>query len=127
MDWDFLDLMLERFSFCDKWRTWITSASTSILVNGRPTKEFRLERGLRQGEPLSHFLYLLVAESLSIMISRATGMGHFEAAEVGRHKIKIPHLQYADDIIFMGIMNKANAGIMKKNLEKFRTSVWAQG
>lgn len=97
----------------------MSSASASILVNGSPTEEFRLERGLRQGDSLSPFLYLLVAEGPSIMISKATEMGIYEAAEVRSDKIKISHLQYADDTIFVGSASASNAGIMKLILRNF--------
>lgn len=51
--------MMWRLGFCDKWVGWIKvcveSASVSVLVNGSPTEEFRMGRGLRQGDPLAHF------------------------------------------------------------------------
>lgn len=80
-------MMLERFNFCRKWRSWIkecgSTASASILVNKSPTKKFRLEQGSRQRDPLSPFLYLLVAEDLSILISKASERGLYEPAEIG--------------------------------------------
>lgn len=52
--WDFLNEMMIKFNFSPKWRGWImecvTTASASVLVNGSPTAEFKLERGLRQGD-----------------------------------------------------------------------------
>lgn len=52
VDWDFIDEMMHHMNFGAKWRMWmwecLSSASTSILVNGSPTEEFRLQRGLRQ-------------------------------------------------------------------------------
>lgn len=71
----FLDYMMERLGFCVKWRNWIStclkSASASVLVNGSPTEEFTVTRGLRQGDPLSPFLYLIVAQGLSGTVSKA--------------------------------------------------------
>lgn len=66
VNWSFLRYILHRMGFGDLWISWImecvSSASTSILVNGSPTKEFRLKQGLRQGDPLSLFLFNMVVE-----------------------------------------------------------------
>ncbi|GJZ04896.1 RNA-directed DNA polymerase, eukaryota, partial [Tanacetum coccineum] len=70
MKWDFLDMILHRFGFREAWRTWIkgclASSSASILVNGSPTQEFYFEKGLRQRDPLSPFLFILVMEALHL-------------------------------------------------------------
>ncbi|GJX46553.1 RNA-directed DNA polymerase, eukaryota [Tanacetum coccineum] len=59
--WDYLDDVLISFGFGPKWRSWIrgslSSGKASILVNGSPTSEFHLYRGLKQGDPLAPFLY----------------------------------------------------------------------
>nr|GEV91414.1 hypothetical protein [Tanacetum cinerariifolium] len=60
-------------------RSWIcsclSSASISILVNGSPSKEFKLERGLQKGDPLSPLLFLIVTEALQISILKACDKG----------------------------------------------------
>lgn len=55
MDWIYLDDVLCKMSFPVLWRKWmkecVTTATAVVLVNGSPTEEFSLARGLRQGDP----------------------------------------------------------------------------
>ncbi|GJY44716.1 RNA-directed DNA polymerase, eukaryota [Tanacetum coccineum] len=80
--WDFLDDVLKEFGFRCKWRNWIqsclTSSKGSILVNGCPTNEFQFYKGLKQGDPLSPFLFILVMESLHLSFQRIVNRGMFK-------------------------------------------------
>ncbi|XP_057739642.1 secreted RxLR effector protein 78-like [Arachis stenosperma] len=73
--WNFVDVVLEKMGFEKRWRAWVAecimSASISILINGSPSKPFKMERGLRQGDPLSPFLFVLVVDVLNRMIGEA--------------------------------------------------------
>lgn len=81
VSWKFLRDLMGRMGFGDRWRGWmemlIFNSSLSILVNGIPTEDL-VSRGLRQGDPLSAFLFLLVAEGLTTMIRKASSVGEFE-------------------------------------------------
>ncbi|XP_071687047.1 uncharacterized protein [Rutidosis leptorrhynchoides] len=96
--------MMKLMGFGEKWRKWmfacLSSASISILVNGSPTSEFKLERGVRQDDPLSPFLFIIAAEGLNWLTKAAVRSNLFSGVEVGRDNIPISHLQYADDTIF---------------------------
>nr|GFA15887.1 putative ribonuclease H protein At1g65750 family [Tanacetum cinerariifolium] len=102
--------------FGNKWCKWIKSclksASMSVLVNGSPTEEFGFERGVRQGDPLSPFIFLLVAEGLNAIVSEAVSKGIFKGIEVGSNRVVVSHLQYAYDIIFFGEWHKENVSAL---------------
>ncbi|XP_057811439.1 uncharacterized protein LOC131025661 [Salvia miltiorrhiza] len=110
-------------NFSHKWRKWIAgclgSASTNVLVNGSPSGEFQLERELRQGDPLSPFLFLVVAEWLNVLAERAVHKGLLEPVKVGRDEIGISHLQYADDTMFVATEKMENAWAFKCILKLF--------
>lgn len=73
VNWDFLLYMLRRCGFGEKWCSWIAHCISmmhfSVLVNGSPTGFFSSSRGLRQRDPLSHLLFIIVIEALGVMIS----------------------------------------------------------
>ncbi|GKB88582.1 RNA-directed DNA polymerase, eukaryota, partial [Tanacetum coccineum] len=81
----------------------------SILVNGSPTSEFELSKGLHQGDPMSPFLFILAMEGLHAMVSKAVNMGLFKGASIGHSSINVSHLLYADDAIFVGEWSYSNA------------------
>nr|GEV35876.1 RNA-directed DNA polymerase, eukaryota [Tanacetum cinerariifolium] len=80
--WDFLIDILQAFRFGSVWCTWIRGisafAKASILVNGSPSDEFQIHRGLKQGDPLSPFLFILVMESLHLSVRKAVEEGVFK-------------------------------------------------
>lgn len=61
-------------------------------MNGSPLREFELKRGVRQGDPLSPFLYLIVIEGLSLLVKRVVNKGLLKAAEIGKNKVKLSHI-----------------------------------
>ncbi|GKC08592.1 RNA-directed DNA polymerase, eukaryota, partial [Tanacetum coccineum] len=109
--WEYLDDVLKSFGFGVKWRSWISgcldSAKGSILVNGSPTPEFHFQKGLKQGDPLSPFLFILVMESLHLSFFRVLEAGLFKGININ-NSLSISHLFYADDAIFVGKWNTSN-------------------
>jgi len=103
VDWNALQLVLKEMGFGSKWSVWIkqciSTASISIIVNGAPSKPFRMGRGLRQGDPLSPFLFVLMTEVLNQMLHKALSLGQIRGLQVGANNIMISHLQFADDTL----------------------------
>ena len=98
---------MERMGFGSKWISWInwciSTASFSVLVNGSPKRFFRSSRGLRQGDPLSPYLFVIRMEALSYLLKRVVEGNFISSCRFsGRDggDIVISHLLYADDTIF---------------------------
>ncbi|GJS77998.1 putative RNA-directed DNA polymerase, eukaryota, reverse transcriptase zinc-binding domain protein [Tanacetum coccineum] len=103
VSWKYLDFVLLSLGFSSKWRSWIRaclhSSRASILINGSPTFEFSIKRDLRQGDPLSPFLFILVMEGLHYAMSNAVSSGLIRGIKIGSSDITLSHLFYADDVI----------------------------
>ncbi|KAJ9559867.1 hypothetical protein OSB04_005027 [Centaurea solstitialis] len=123
VEWSFLFEAMENMGFGSKWIRWVkgclSSARISVLVNGSPTSEFPMERGLRQGDPIAPFLFLIVAEGLHIMVEEALSKGLFKGVKVGSKEIQVSHLQFADDAVFLGEWNAENLENLIKILHCF--------
>jgi hypothetical protein len=87
VDWNYLEAVMRKMNFPTLWRKWILecigAATTSVLVNGCPTDEFPMEWGLRQGDPLSLFLFLLAAEGLNVLMKSLVAEGLFHGYHIG--------------------------------------------
>jgi hypothetical protein len=123
VDWGFLEFMLLKFGFCDKWRAWMHSSvcvgSMSVLVNGNPTTEINIKRGLKQGDPLAPLLFLLVVEGLGLLMRRAVDVHQFTPFLVGRDELPVSILQYADDTLCIGEATIDNLWMLKAILRGF--------
>ncbi|GJU27390.1 putative RNA-directed DNA polymerase, eukaryota, reverse transcriptase zinc-binding domain protein [Tanacetum coccineum] len=84
-------------------------ARSSVLVNGSPTDEFEISRGLRQGDHLSPFLFILAMEGLHALIYKAMDMDIYNGDFIGKDQLRISHLIYLDDVIFTGEWSHSNA------------------
>ncbi|KAK2654365.1 hypothetical protein Ddye_014221 [Dipteronia dyeriana] len=95
VDHIFLVEMLVKMGFGSKWRNWIKGcisiATMSILVNGSPSPPFGIRRGLRQGDPISPFLFNTIVEGLSYIFNKVVDLGLIRGW--------VSHLQFADDTI----------------------------
>lgn len=99
VSWAFLLELLEFLGFSTQWRDWVSAllstASTKILLNGRPGRRICHARGLRQGDPLSAMLFVPVMEALIGMIRYADDHGYFAPLPPNASRCRAS--LYADD------------------------------
>ncbi|GKV31782.1 hypothetical protein SLEP1_g40447 [Rubroshorea leprosula] len=121
--WEFIEYMMLRMGFNATWRKWIQeclkSSSISILINGSPTKQFPVYKGIRQGDPLSPFLFLIVAEGLNGLVSSAVEKGWYKGVPIGSGGTMVTHLQFADDTLFFGEATEDNIWVIKCIMRTF--------
>lgn len=106
-----------------KWIKWIreclTSAWISILVNGAPTEEFQMQKGVRQGDPLSPFLFIIAAEGLNWSFKKMEAQGLIQGMQFGNGGPKLTHLQFADDTLVFCKADLVNVTNIRRVLRAF--------
>jgi hypothetical protein len=115
--------VLEKMGFCEKWVKWIKmcleSVQYSVLVNGENVGPIVPRRGLRQGDPLSPYLFILCAEGLTALIKKYEARGDLHGVKVCRGAPNISHLLFADDCFLFFRANVREAQCMKKILNDY--------
>ncbi|XP_028098838.1 uncharacterized protein LOC114298468 [Camellia sinensis] len=123
INWGYLFFMLSKFGFGSKWSSWIKEcvsiARISVPVNGSPTEEFSPQRGLRQGDPFSLFLFNIVIEGLHILLTRAQDLGLINGVKVGLNGVVLSHLHFTDDSLLFCEAKEAEVRNLKRVLRCF--------
>lgn len=87
VSWNYLRFLLVRMGFGSKWLKWmeacVFSSSMVVLVNGSNTEDFKVEQGLRQGDPLSPFLFIIEMEGLTRLMEKTVELGDFKGFGFG--------------------------------------------
>ena len=101
VEWARLEKIMEKLGFHSRWRRLmmqcISSVTYDVRINGKPSGHIIPTRGLRQGDPLSPYLFLLCAEGLSALIKKASADGLLEGISVSRGGPCLSHLFFVDD------------------------------
>ncbi|KAG7582623.1 Zinc knuckle CX2CX4HX4C [Arabidopsis suecica] len=105
VEWNFLEELFHRLGFDQKWIHWIMvcvrSVTYSVLLNGNSYGFIKPERGLRQGDPLSPFLFILCAEALVHIMNTAEQEGRISGLRLTQSCPSVQHLLFADDSLFI--------------------------
>ncbi|KAG7585751.1 Pentatricopeptide repeat [Arabidopsis thaliana x Arabidopsis arenosa] len=121
--WDFLEDTLKTVGLSEKWRRWImqcvSGPSMAVLWNGEKTAPFTPSRGLRQGDPLSPYLFVLCLERLCHLIELAVDSKEWKPINLSRGGPKLSHVCFADDLILFAEASVSQVRVIRKVLEKF--------
>lgn len=123
VDWGFLKSTLSLFGFPTATSSLImlgiTSATISLLWNGNRTDSFNPVRGLRQGDPLSPYLFVLCMERLGYMISKEVQEQRWTPIQVSQGGPSLSHLFFADDVLLFTKAKPSQARLVADVLQKF--------
>ena len=120
LDWNFMLKSLDLFGFGPSLIRWIetfyTDISSCVINNGLSTSYFQLEREVRQGDPLSPYLFIVTVEILAIAIPSWTDIHGIKIGKAEEFKI----VQYADDLTAF-VSNVESAQRIFQLLDQFRS------
>lgn len=123
VEWCFLEKLMVKLGFNSKWVSWImrcvTSVTYSVLVNERAHGFIKPERGIRQGDPLSPFLFILCAEALVNILNKVERNGNLHGVKASDSGPKVHHLLFADDSLLMCKANREESSELKRCLEVY--------
>lgn len=123
IEWGFLQAVLSQLGFDPTWVSWIMSCvesvSYSFLVNGSPMGSVTPSRGIRQGDPLSPYLFILCTEVLSSLCEKAQIDGSLPGIRVARGCPSVNHLLFADDTMFFCRSSSSSVAALLKILRDY--------
>nr|GEW13176.1 hypothetical protein [Tanacetum cinerariifolium] len=126
VDWRFIKEVLIGFSFHDRMIGWImecvSSTSFSISINGSLHGYFKGKRGLRQGDPLSPYLFTLIMEILTLMIKRRVRDSKDFTYHRYCSKLELVNLCFADDLFLFAYGDASSARVIMVPLDEFKNA-----
>jgi len=123
IDWLYLKEVMLKMGFDSKWAQWIMmcveTVDYSVIVNNELVGPIIPGRGLRQGDPLSPYLFILCAEGLSALIRKAERSGDLHGVSICTNAPTISHLLFADDCFLFFRADDNEAQVMKNILHTY--------
>ncbi|KAL4334433.1 hypothetical protein GQ457_07G006210 [Hibiscus cannabinus] len=117
VEWPFLKAVMLRLGFAPSWvdliMRCVSSVSSRVRVRGALSEAIRPQRGLRQGDPLSPFLFLFCSEGLSAALTAAQHEGQLPGVRASKHGPPVNHLLFVDDNLVFLRNNMAEVQCLK--------------
>jgi hypothetical protein len=123
VEWNYLSAIMIQLGFHRDWVSTImrlvTSVSFSVLFNGDRLNHFKPTRSLRQGDPISPYLFLLTAEGLTGLLKSKIQSSALNGVKVASSAPTTSHLLFADDSLLFFRANEENAVVVKEVLNVY--------
>jgi hypothetical protein len=123
VEWIFLENMMRKLGFAERWvglmMACVSSVRYQVRFNSEETDMFTPTRGLRQGDPLSPYLFLLCAEGLSSLLLYEEEVGGIDGVRVCRNAPSVSHLLFADDSLILMKADMNNATSLQRVLDTY--------
>ena len=123
LEWSFVRMVLDHFGFpknvFELILSCISTTSTSILFNGNKLEAFYPSRGIRQGDPMSPYIFLLCMEYLSSLISKSCESKDWTTMKASQSGPRFSHFFFADDLLLFAKANAKNSEAILGVLDKF--------
>ena len=123
VEWSFLEKMMRKMGFHERWVQLIMKCVSTVVykikVNDSYTQRIFPQRGLRQGDPLSPYLFIICAEGLSAMLQKAEHEGKIEGIKICRGAPKVNHLFFADDSLILMRVRESDALELRRTPEVY--------
>ena len=120
VEWQFLQGIMEKLGFLVTWINWvmgcITTPSFSTLINGKSYGNINPSKGLRQGDPLPPYLFLLCAEGFTSLLVKAEMDRRIKGISIYRRVPTISNLMFADDSILLCQATTREVGVINEVL-----------
>jgi hypothetical protein len=131
MEWTFLMAVMNKMSFDSRWvdlvMKCVSTVNYVVLINGNPVGIFYPSRGLRQGDPISPYLFLLCAECLSNLLNNAENKGLYNKSPNSPKGPSISHLLFVDDCILFCKANRVEWRRLLKLINVYKAGSGQKG